>query len=55
MGVNDATKIDKDYKFNKNQIRHPDNRAWTRLGGIENAKLFEIDKNKFINNGYIQE
>ena len=55
LGVNDATKIDKDYKFNKNQIRHPDNRAWTRLGGIENAKLFEIDKNKFINNGYIQE
>ena len=32
------------------QIRHPDNRAWTRLGGIKNAKLQKININQYLNN-----
>lgn len=50
----ESNKINKDFvdNYNKNklnQIRHPDNRAWTRLGSIDNAGLFEIDKNKYTN------
>ena len=37
-------------KYNKSQIRHPDNRAWTRLGGIKNAKLQKININQYLNN-----
>lgn len=54
LGAKEPNKINKDFvdNYNKNklnQIRHPDNRAWTRLGSIDNAGLFEIDKNKYKN------
>lgn len=54
LGAKEQNKINKDFvdNYNKNklnQIRHPDNRAWTRLGSIDNAGLFEIDKNKYKN------
>lgn len=54
LGAKEQNKINKDFvdNYNKNklnQIRHPDNRAWTRLGSIDNAKLFEIDKDKYKN------
>ena len=54
LGAMKTNKINKDFvdNYNKNklnQIRHPDNRAWTKLGSIDNAELFEIDKNKYEN------
>ena len=54
LGAMETNKINKDFvdNYNKNklnQIRHPDNRAWTKLGSIDNAGLFEIDKNKYKN------
>ncbi len=54
LGAKDPNKINKDFvdNYNKNklnQIRHPDNRAWTKLGNIDNAGLFEIDKDKYKN------
>lgn len=54
LGAMEPNKINKDFvdNYNKNklnQIRHPDNRAWTKLGSIDNAGLFEIDKNKYKN------
>lgn len=54
LGAKEQNKINKDFvdNYNKNklnQIRHPDNRAWTRLGSIDNAGLFEIDKDKYKN------
>lgn len=54
LGAKEQNKINKDFvdNYNKNklnQIRHPDNRAWTRLGSIDNARLFEIDKDKYKN------
>lgn len=58
LGAGDPSLIKKDFvvNYNKNklnQMRHPDNRAWTRLGGITNAKLFEIDKKRYIDNDEI--
>ena len=54
LGAMEPNKINKDFvdNYNKNklnQIRHPDNRAWTKLGSIDNAELSEIDKNKYKN------
>lgn len=43
-------KVNINNKYNKMQIRHPDNRAWTRLGGIKNAKLQKININQYLNN-----
>lgn len=42
LNAEDETKITF-AKYNKWQIRHPDNRAWTRLGSIENAKLQKVE------------
>ena len=36
-------------KYNELQIRHPDNRAWTRLGSIKNAKLQKINIKQYLN------
>ena len=53
--VDNEQKIKKDYNYLKMQIRHPSNQAWTKLGGINNAKLLEIDKVEFNDNFVIQE
>lgn len=42
LGVEDYSKIKIGYKYNPSQIRHPGTMAWTRLGGIDNAKLINV-------------
>lgn len=54
LGVQDNKKIKKVDKYNMNQIRHPDNRAWTNLGTIDNARLLEVDKELFLEQGLIK-
>ena len=48
LNAEDETKITF-AKYNKWQMRHPDNRAWTRLGSIENAKLQDIKIEQYFN------
>lgn len=55
LGVENLKKIKAGYKYVFNQIRHPDNRAWSKLGGINNAKLITIDKNEFCNGKIVRE
>lgn len=49
LTIEDESKKNPNYKnYNNKQIRHPDNRAWTRLGGISNAKILEVDKKEYL-------
>ena len=42
--VKDKGKIAQNYNYNEKALRHPNNMAWTKLGGISNAKLLLINK-----------
>lgn len=55
LGVEDLKKIKAGYRYQFNQIRHPDNRALSKLGSINNAMLTKIDNNEFTNGRIIAE
>ena len=48
LTIKDKGKIVPTYNYNEKRIRHPDNRAWTRLGGISNVKIREVNKNEYL-------
>lgn len=53
LTVADKNKISSNFNYT-DKIRHPDNRAWSKLGGIKNAKLTPINKNRFFDNCIIE-